>query len=29
LADLHLDEERKLADGEAEIMISRMLGLFK
>ena len=26
LADLHLEEERKLTDGEAEIMICRMLG---
>ncbi|CAD8128339.1 unnamed protein product [Paramecium sonneborni] len=29
LADLHLEEERKLVDGEAEIMICRMLGQFK
>lgn len=29
LSDLHQDEERKLLDGEAEMMISRMLGMFK
>lgn len=29
LGDLHLQEDHTLKDGEAEIMISRMLGQFK
>lgn len=29
LSDLHHSEETKLRDGESEIMISRMLGMFK